>query len=49
MAQCLATGAKSPITPEHALHVVEIMAAARQCQATGRRVTLHSTFPWPIG
>ncbi len=47
-AECLATGRESLITPEHALHVVEIMAAARQSQQTGRRVPIESSFDWPV-
>ena len=35
-------------TPEHALHVVEIMDAARASGEHGRRVELHSTFKWPL-
>jgi predicted dehydrogenase len=34
--------------PEHALHVLEIITAARESQATGRRIPLTSTFPWPV-
>jgi predicted dehydrogenase len=48
MAECLATGRKPRITPEHALHVLEIMQAARESQETGRRVRLKSTFAWPV-
>lgn len=44
----LATGKELLITPEHALHVLEIIQATRQSQETGRRVTLTSTFRWPI-
>jgi len=47
-AECLATGRELLVTPEQALHVLEIITAARQSQATGRRVTLRSTFKWPI-
>jgi predicted dehydrogenase len=47
-AESLATGKPLPITPEHALHVVEIIEAARASQETGRRIPLQSTFPWPI-
>jgi predicted dehydrogenase len=48
IATCLATGAASRITPEHALHVVEIMTAARQSQETGRTIPLTSSFAWPL-
>jgi predicted dehydrogenase len=48
MAECLATGKKPRITPEHALHVLEVMQAARLSQEEGRRVRLTSTFRWPV-
>lgn len=48
VAECLATGKEPLFTPEHALHVVEIICAARESQATGRRIDLTSTFRWPI-
>jgi len=48
VAECLATGKETLFTPEHALHVVEIMCAARESQATGRRIDLSSTFKWPV-
>jgi predicted dehydrogenase len=47
-AESLATGGALLIRPEHALHVVEIMQATRESQATGRRVALRSAFPWPV-
>jgi predicted dehydrogenase len=47
-AECLATGKEPLMTPEHALHVVEIIEAARESQATGRRIELKSTFSWPL-
>jgi predicted dehydrogenase len=48
VAECLATGREPLFTPEHALHVVEIMIAARESQESGRRIPLRSTFKWPI-
>jgi hypothetical protein len=36
------------VTPEHALHVLEVITAARESSATGRRIKLSSTFKWPI-
>lgn len=48
VAECLASGRKPLITPEHALHVVEVLAATNESQATGRRVRVQSTFKWPI-
>jgi predicted dehydrogenase len=47
-AECLATGSEPLFTPEHALHVVEIIDAARESQAAGRHVKLTSTFTWPV-
>jgi predicted dehydrogenase len=47
-AECIANGKDMSITPEHALHVLEVMQAARQSQDTGRRVELRSTFKYPI-
>lgn len=41
-------GEPSLITPEHALHVLEIIEATRESQAVGRRVPLESTFKWPV-
>jgi predicted dehydrogenase len=47
-AECLVTGKELLATPEHALHVLEIITAARESSATGKRVTLTSTFKWPV-
>jgi predicted dehydrogenase len=47
-AECLATGKELLVTPEHALHVLEIMTAARKSSAAGRRVALTSSFKWPV-
>jgi predicted dehydrogenase len=47
-AAALLGGDEPPFRPEHALHVVEIMAAARTAQETGRRVPIRSTFKWPV-
>jgi predicted dehydrogenase len=47
-AECLATGKELLCTPEHALHVVEIITGARESQAAGRRVPLRSKFKWPL-
>lgn len=48
IAECLVTGREPLITAEHALHVVEIIIAARTSQATGRRIDLVSRFKWPV-
>ena len=47
-AECLVTQKELLITPEHALHVLEVIQAARESQDTGRRVSLRSTFRWPV-
>jgi predicted dehydrogenase len=47
-AQCLVTGKELLVTPEQALHVLEIITAARESSATGKRIALSSTFKWPI-
>jgi len=47
-AECLATGRELMVTPGQALHVLEIITAARESSATGRRIKLASTFQWPL-
>jgi predicted dehydrogenase len=47
-AECLVTGKELLVTPEHALHVLEIITAARESSATGKRIPLDSTFRWPV-
>ena len=47
-AESLSTGRKLLVSPEQALHVLEIITAARKSQATGRRIPLTSTFQWPL-
>lgn len=47
-AECLVTGKELLVTPEHALHVLEIITAARESAATGKRIPLTSTFKWPL-
>jgi len=48
VASCLLTGQESLITAEHGLHVLEVMNACHESQATGRRISVESTFKWPI-
>jgi predicted dehydrogenase len=48
VAECLATGKPSMMTGEHAFHVLEVMLAAHQSAAGGRRVSVESRFPWPV-
>ena len=47
-AESLATGKELLVSPEHALHVVEVITAARESQQTGRRIELRSRFRWPV-
>jgi len=47
-AECLVTGRELLVTPEQALHVLEIITAARESSATGKRIALKSTFKWPV-
>ena len=46
--ESLVTGIEPLINAEHALHVLEVMQAARESQATGKRISLQSTFPYPV-
>jgi predicted dehydrogenase len=46
--ECLLTGKPSLITPEHGLHVLEVMNACHESQRTGRRVKVESTFKWQL-
>lgn len=48
ISESLATGKEPLINVLHALHVLEIMEAARESQKTGRRITLQSDFKWPV-
>jgi predicted dehydrogenase len=47
-AESLVNGRNLLVTPEHALHVLEIITAARESQVTGKRIALSSTFKWPV-
>jgi predicted dehydrogenase len=44
----LATGKEMLVTPEQALHVIEIITAARESSKSGKRIELKSTFKWPV-
>jgi len=44
----LASGTEPLIAAEHALHVLEIIEAARASQAGGKRIKLKSTFKYPV-
>ena len=46
--EALVKGIEPRINAEHALHVLEIIEAARKSQQTGTRIKLKSKFPWPM-
>lgn len=48
VSECLVNDKKPRINAEHALHVLEVMEAARESQKTGKRIHLSSTFPYPL-
>jgi predicted dehydrogenase len=46
--ESIVKGTEPKINVEHALHVLEIIEAARKSSATGVKVKLKSKFPWPV-
>jgi predicted dehydrogenase len=46
--ESIITGIEPKINVEHALHVLEIIEAARKSSATGMKIKLKSTFPFPV-
>ena len=46
--EALVKGIEPRINAEHALHVLEIIEAARKSSASGKKVKLKSLFPWPM-
>jgi predicted dehydrogenase len=46
--ESIVQGTEPKINVEHALHVLEIIEAARKSQQTGMRIKLKSKFPWPV-
>jgi predicted dehydrogenase len=48
VAESLVKGIEPRINTLHALHVLEIIEAARTSSDTGQRIKLKSSFPWPI-
>ena len=46
--ESIITGVEPKINVEHALHVLEIMEAARKSSATGMKIKLKSKFPYPV-
>ncbi|MDP1562666.1 MAG: Gfo/Idh/MocA family oxidoreductase [Pirellulaceae bacterium] len=48
VSRSLLSNEEPTISVQHALHVLEVIEAARQSQKTGQRVALESTFTWPM-
>lgn len=48
VAESLVTKTEPLVQPEHSLHVLEIIEAARTSGKTGKRIQLVSTFRWPV-
>lgn len=46
--ESLVKGTEPRINVEHALHVLEIIEAARKSSESGMKIKLESKFPWPI-
>lgn len=46
--ESIVNGTEPRINVEHALHVLEIIEAARKSSATGMKIKLESTFKWPM-
>jgi predicted dehydrogenase len=46
--ESIITGVEPRINVEHALHVLEIIEAARKSSATGMKIKLKSKFKWPM-
>jgi len=46
--ESIINGIEPRINVEHALHVLEIIEAARKSSATGMKIKLESKFPWPM-
>ena len=46
--ESIVKGTEPRINVEHALHVLEVIEAARASQLTGKRIQLKSSFPWPL-
>lgn len=46
--ESIVKGTEPRINVEHALHVLEIIEAARKSSDTGQRIALESTFKWPM-
>jgi predicted dehydrogenase len=46
--ESIVKGIEPRINAEHALHVLEIIEAARASSASGKKITLQSSFKWPM-
>lgn len=46
--ESLVKGIEPRIHVEHALHVLEIIESSRKSSATGVKINLQSSFPWPM-
>jgi predicted dehydrogenase len=46
--ESIVKGTEPRINVEHALHVLEIIEAARKSSDTGMKIKLKSKFPWPM-
>jgi predicted dehydrogenase len=46
--ESIITGIEPRINVQHALHVLEIIEAARKSSATGTKIKLESKFKWPM-
>jgi len=44
----MVNGTEPLIAAEHALHVLEIIEAARTSGMNGQKIRLQSTFKWPV-
>lgn len=48
ISEALATNIEPRINAEHALHVLEVIEAARASSVAGKKINLQSTFTWPM-
>ncbi len=48
ISESLVTGTEPRIAADHALHVLEIIEAARESSDTGKKIDLISKFKWPM-
>ncbi|MBY0434629.1 MAG: Gfo/Idh/MocA family oxidoreductase [Cyclobacteriaceae bacterium] len=48
ISKSMVTGEEPLIAAQHALHVLEIIEAARTSGQTGKKIAIESTFKWPV-